>query len=49
MDAQKEKDDFAAHVAIIRQQDGCTTGTAKWRAWNEGPKGYKRRAALQTA
>lgn len=41
--------DFAAHVALIRQQDGATDNDARMRAWTEGPKGYDRRAALQTA
>lgn len=38
-----DKDKFIEHAALIMRQDGVTVGEARWRAWNEGPKGYEER------
>lgn len=35
--------DFAAHVALIMDQDGLNEEPAKFLAWCEGPQGYLQR------
>lgn len=35
--------DPSAHVALIQQQEGCELERARFIAWQEGPRGYKRR------
>lgn len=40
---------FETHVALIRLQEPKTSlGDARFRAWFEGPEGYKRRVALMS-
>jgi hypothetical protein len=40
-------DSFIKHSALIWQQDGCTVDQARFKAWCEGPEGYKKRLEAQ--
>lgn len=40
-------DQSIKHSALIWQQDGCTVDQARYKAWCEGPEGYKKRLEAQ--
>jgi hypothetical protein len=42
-----DMDSFIKHSALIWQQDGCTVDQARFKAWCEGPEGYKKRLEAQ--
>lgn len=47
MENFKELDFFTRHAAMVWRQEGCTVAEARFKAWLEGPSGFKKRCEAE--